>query len=134
MNHIDSKSTSVVDSLAFKILGPVLVLSLVAVIVIGVKAWRRRRQRLRRQRDAETTPAADGLERNPLLADWAQTMGPKSGLELLGEKLQDSRDQKSALLGARDADWPREMELDSEAALEELAMERAWEYCSSDGY
>lgn len=83
------------------------------------------------------TSATNESESNPLLGDWAQAMGSKPGLELLGEKLRGSSDHGSAIPEALGADWPQARVFNSEAVLErasELAMESAWEYCSSDGY
>ena len=67
-----------------------MMLYLIAIIVVGVRLWRRRRNRLKVEshRNMYLSDRLTEIEGNPLLADWAQEMGSKLGLQLLAEKTQ----------------------------------------------
>ena len=91
--------------------------------VMGVRYWRRRRAKaktLGQNIQLAELQASHLTEDNPLLVDWVQQTGTKSGLQLLAEKLQgydlgnDMENQSDPLLGPRHSDESPVCEIEDE--------------------
>ena len=63
-------------------------LAMLLLVLFFVLRCRRRSQAVEQHSSMHASDIARELESNPLLADWAQGIGSKSGLQLLAEKVQ----------------------------------------------
>ena len=89
-----------------------LIVVLEILLVIGFAVWgKRRRQAVKHRNNIHASDIPREMEGNPLLADWAQEVGSKSGLQLLAEKAQgydgdEYLDRTSAEIGAFPLEYP----------------------------